>query len=364
MSNTLRNVIWIVAMLLIIWFFSSLISRETPTPKEPIKIGIMYGLTGPVASLGEQMRDGAILAVDEINKNGGINGRDIELLIEDHQFDTKTAVSAFQKLTDINKVNIIHTVGSAVALALKPLAESKKILLFADASHPKITQDSSLTLRHSNIASSDALTLAEAVAKEQPKKVGLVYINDDWGIIFRSEFEKYIKNLLPGVEIWVESHNQKEIDFRTQLIKINSFNPDAVVVSSFGPAPGLIIKQLRDLKFTGKIFANNGIVLSSDAQKILGEDGLRGIYYQSYPELPEAFKNLYQKKFSSKPEIFSMYVFTDFEILASAIKNVGPNPEKMARFIRGLGTFNGTYETVEISSQGDIIIPTIVKVWE
>jgi len=332
--------------------------------EESIKIGAVYGLSGPTASLGQQYQNGALLAVKEINKDGGINGKQIKLIIEDSQFDTKLAVSAFQKLTEIDKVKYVSSLGSSIALALKPLAEEKGVLLFSSGANPQITENSRLVLRHSNISSSDARIVAEDLAKHQPKILGLIYLNDDWGVAFNEEFTKQANILLPNTEVTAVSHLPSDTDFRSAITKILGKQPEAVVVASFGAPVGLIIKQLKEMGYNGQIFANNGLVISKDAQQILGKENLKGIYYQTYKDVPADFISLYKSEFRTEPDLYSIFVYTDMEILANAIKKVGENPEDIARFVKGLGEFNGRFENVQISPSGDMIIETVMKVWE
>ncbi|MDD4990004.1 MAG: ABC transporter substrate-binding protein [Candidatus Pacebacteria bacterium] len=362
MSKTNKIILAVAAIVILcaIWYGAS--RKLTPLAKEPIKIGAIYGLTGPLASTGEQFREGLTFAVDTINKQGGINGREISLIIEDNQSDPKNAVSAFNKLVDIDKVKYLHSFGSAVDLALKPLAQEKQVLLFADAAHPKITDNSIFVLRHSNTASSDVKTLVEEVKKKNPQKVGIIHVNDDWGVVFNQEFQKALLEFNPNIEIVSEAHLPTDTDFRTQITKILSVNPDIVLTVSFGSSPGIAIKQLREAGYSGDIFANIGFILSFDGQKIAG-DAAKGIYYQTFAD-NATYNNDFFAQYGKQPTgFFGKYVFLDIELLKQAIEKVGENPKDIADYIKGLGSFKGTYETVQILPSGDIIIPSEVKIW-
>ncbi len=361
MNKNTKIIIGIVVVLIVVVgiFYST---NKQATTKEPIKIGGIYGLTGPLAGLGEQFKDGAIFAVEEINNEGGIKGKKLSLILEDDQSDVKTAVSAFSKLADVERVKFFSSFGSAVSLALKPLAEEKKVILFADAAHPKLTENANFILRHSNIADSDAKVLVEEAKKKNPKNVGIIYLNDDWGLVFNQEFRRLLLDSNPAIQLTSESYLPAATDFRTQLTKILANKPDMVIVASFGPASGLIIKQLKELGYEGDIFVNIGFSLTPDAQKIAGE-AAKGIYYQTMEGF-STFDSAYMQKYGKKPALFAAYVYTDFEILKYAIEKVGEDPEKVANFIRTLSRFQGTYEQVEITPQGDMIINTKIKIWE
>lgn len=362
-----RKSAFILGVVIIVFGIGIIIYRtnqHNSLKQQSIKIGGIYGLTGPLPTLGEQMQNGALLAVEKINRNGGVAGRNIELLSEDSKFDPRVGISALKKLIDIDKVRIIATVGSAVSLALKPETEKQKILLFAPAAHPKITENSNYILRHSNIATYDAEVLADAIVKKQPKKIGVLYINDDWGKAFSEEFKKNISVKLSEVQIMNEFHDPKDTDFRTQVTKLIAFDPDMIVVSSFGKSSGLIIRGIREQQFKKNIFTNNGIVLSPEGQQAAGNENLKGIYFQDYNPVPEQFKKEYEQRFHKEASAMSLIPYTDMELLKYAIEKVGDDSEKIAQFIKELKTFNGTYETVTITPQGDMVISTTVKQWK
>jgi branched-chain amino acid transport system substrate-binding protein len=364
MTKTTKTIIGLVILIIIVLaiYYGVGKKQTSTTEKEPIKIGAIFALTGQLAKLGEQFKNGVTFAVEEINRQGGINGRKIELIIEDNQSDVKAAVSAFNKLVEIDKVKYVLSFGSAINLALKPIAEEKRVLLFADAAHPKITENAKFIVRHSNIANSDAKVLIEGVKNKKPKSVGIIFVNDDWGVVFNKEFNRLLLEFNPSIKITSESHLPSDTDFRTQLTKILKNNPNTIIIASFGSAPGIIIKQLRELGYDKNIFVNIGFILTTDAQKIAG-DAAKGIYYQTMEESKD-FENVYMQRYGKKPGLFARYAYTDIEILKYAIEKAGDDPEGVVNFIKNLGKFEGTYENVEINSQGDIIIPTLVKIWE
>ncbi len=364
MNRKIALSIGIVVIVLIIGFAIYQSNQKNISKQQTIKIGGIYGLTGPLPDLGEQMQNGTLLAIEKINKEGGIKEREFELISEDSKFDPKVAISALKKLIDIDHIKIVSTVGSAVSLALKPETEKQKILLFAPAAHPKITENSNYVLRHSNIANYDAEVLADEIMKRDPQKIGIIYINDDWGKVFSEEFQKNISIKIPTAQILNEFHDPKETDFRTQISKLIAFDPDIIVVSSFGKSSGLIIKGIREQQFKKDIFTNNGIVLSPEGQQAAGQDNLKGIYYQDYNTVPEQFKEEYEQRFQKKASAIALIAYTDMELLKYAIEKVGDDPENIARFIKGLKKFDGTYESISITPQGDMVISTKVKQWK
>ena len=113
---------------------------DTPTPAPFFRIGVMESLTGPVGTYGTVAVQAKQMAVDEINAAGGINGRKLELIVEDSKCNAQDAITAYRKLTDVGEVKIIlGTSCSGAMLGVAPLAESNGVVLFSGlATNPDI----------------------------------------------------------------------------------------------------------------------------------------------------------------------------------------------------------------------------------
>ena len=116
------------SLLLILILSSSLFCCS---PKESVKIGFLGGVSGRVADLGIAGRNGALLAVEMRNRTGGINGRTIELLVEDDQQDAEQAKAAVQRLIDHKVEAIVGPMTSMVAMATVPLVNQARIVMMS-----------------------------------------------------------------------------------------------------------------------------------------------------------------------------------------------------------------------------------------
>ena len=126
-----RLILWIIVAVAVVgaavWYARR--GSDLSPAATPIRIGAIDPLTGPFAAYGEPVRDGMLLAVDEINAKGGIGGRKIELLLEDDGGDPKNSVSAFTKLATVSKVPVvIGPLSSGASMATAPLAERYKVV--------------------------------------------------------------------------------------------------------------------------------------------------------------------------------------------------------------------------------------------
>ena len=122
MSKTAKAVIWLIVAVIIItgiWWGVGRKSTQLPTAKkEVIKIGAILPLTGVESRVGELSKNGLIMAEQEINARGGIQGKDIKVIIEDFQSETKKAVTSYNYLKSVHKIPVILTIGSPVAMSL------------------------------------------------------------------------------------------------------------------------------------------------------------------------------------------------------------------------------------------------------
>lgn len=161
--------------------------QETPPPKvsEPIRIGAIDPQTGPFAAYGEPVKEGMLLAVDEINAKGGINGRKIELLLEDDAGDPKNAVNAFTKLATVSKVPIIiGPLSSGASMATAPLANQYKVVELATlAGTINLTNAGDYVFRIYPSSEIGSRYIAKmAVEKFKAKKAAILYPTNPFGV--------------------------------------------------------------------------------------------------------------------------------------------------------------------------------------
>lgn len=321
-----------------------------------VRIGAILPLTGPASAIGEGMRETLEWKLDELKAEG----KDIEFLIEDSQSDPKQAVTAFKSIVEIKNTEIVFTVLSSVGLALKPLAEEKQILLWADITHPETTKNSQFVLRHANTVEKDSFLLVEHIKNKSFSKISIIHQQDDWGQAMSDEILGLLKQ--SNIEAENIAIDHKESDFRTPLFKAIQKKSEAIIFIAVGPAAGLLIKQAKELNFEGAVYSSVGFILTPDAQKIAG-DFAKGTFYTTYLS-NEEFDKDYRARFGKQPSISGFVSYTDIELLFYAIDQIqSTEPEHIIKFVKSLKEFKGKYETVTISSSGDITVPTVIRVW-
>lgn len=331
---------------------------EKQVAQSTLKIGVIIPLSGAAAGLGQKILAGLEMGAADLNSRGGVFGRQIDLRVEDTGSEPKTAVTAFQRLCNTENITVFFTVASSHAMALKPLVEEKGVLLFADVTHPKVTIDTRFIIRHSNITGTDAAILARSIELAGPKLVGILSQEDDWGDAFSNDLRNELaKN---GVDSVAETHHVGDGDLSSQITRLVSKNPQAIVVASFGAPAGYALKKLRELNYQGGVYSGVGFALTPDAAAAAGP-AAKGTFCQTYKGNAD-FEQAYQQVHPGESApLFGPVTYTDLELLAAAADKCGSiEPRVLAQCIRGFGNFTGRFEKVLVSPNGDIPLETEV----
>ena len=225
--------------------------NKTGNSGSEIKIGMITPVTGAVSTYGVSAKEGAELAVKEINDKGGINGKKVKLVVEDDEADQTKSVNAFNTLYDNEKVTaVLGPITSGATLAVVPNATQNKIpLLTPTATAPNVTSvGGEYTFRVCFLDSYQGVTMADfAVDDLKKKKAAVLYnVGSDYskGVAdaFKAEYEKK-----GGKVAQFLTYNDNDKDFNAQLTKIKGDKPDVILLPDYYNVTGLIAKQARDL---------------------------------------------------------------------------------------------------------------------
>ncbi len=240
--------------------------------EDVFRIGVMESLTGPGETYGTVANQAKQMAVDEINAAGGVNGRRLELVVEDSQCSAKDAIAAYNKLTDVDGVKIIlGTSCSGAMLGAAPLAEADRIILFSGlASSPDIANAGDYIFRTQISDVQVGIATGNVLWADGIRKLATITETTDYAEGVRrtsvAQFEKR-----GGEVVAVERYGSDITDFRSQLTKLFSADPDALHIAPQSEfAAGTIIKQARELSYEGPIYAET-ISVGTIALKVAGE---------------------------------------------------------------------------------------------
>ena len=230
MDKTTKIIVWIIVIGIIVAGGYFIMKSQSSNSNGPIKIGFIAPLTGDAASVGLNEQSAVELAVGEVNKAGGINGRPIEMIYEDGQCSGAPASDAANALINIDKVPVIlGGACSAETMSFTSAAEqSKTVVLSPCSSNPDITNAGDYIFRDYPSDNYQGTFAANYIFTTLgKKKIAVLYTQDDWatGIraVFESEFQK-----LGGTIVADESVQKSSTDLRDQLTKIKTANPELI----------------------------------------------------------------------------------------------------------------------------------------
>jgi branched-chain amino acid transport system substrate-binding protein len=359
-----QSIKWIVGIIVVVavGVVGYLVSKgpSEPVSTEPIKIGFIGPLTGDAVSYGESIRNSIALAVEEINSAGGIEGRTIEMIYEDGKCTGKDAVSAAQKLVNVDKVKIIiGGVCSGETLSILPITEPVKVLILSpSASSPDLTGAGKFFFRNNPSDADGGKALAKLIM-EKYKKAAIISENTDYaqalGRVFINSF-----GAIGGEVVANESFAPGTKDFRSILAKIKAASPHAIVINTqMGIASGIIVNQVKELAINTPLYGTT-VLAGTNAIEIAGKNA-EGILLIDVPGLsddnPKAVKFLsdYKAKYGETTlEFYLGAAYDDVYILAQAISKVGIDTEKLKDYLSAIN-YNGVIGTYSFDENGDLV---------
>jgi len=339
-------------------------------PKEPetIKIGAILPLTGPASDIGEWQRKGLEVAKEELNGQGGINEKKIEIIYEDSKGQPKEGVSAFRKIVEVQKIPVIFSSLSSVSNAIIPFIEKSQVpsMLIA-VSFPGITEKSNWVFRNHPGSDDEALAMVGFVFNDMRlRNIVVLYCNDDFGIggyeAFKRVFQKY-----GGKILFSDAFQLDQTDFRSIVTKVKNYKPEGVYVIGYTKASVLLVKQLREAGY--KQFLAAPMAMSIPTFLELASGGLEGAYFTNtiFDPYSEDFKTKnfverFRKMFNTEPNVFAGFAYDGLMMIGEAIKKKGYTRLGIREGLLEIKNFQGVMGILKVSEGRNIKFPLrIVK---
>ncbi len=251
------------------------------------RIGVMESLTGAGESYGTVANQAKQMAAAEINAAGGIDGRLLELVVEDSQCSAQGAVAAYRKLTSVDGIRIIlGTSCSGAMLGAAPLAESDGVILFSGlASNPDIARAGDYIFRTQISDIEVGIGTGNLLWEDGIRSLATITESTDYAEgVRRTTVEQFEKR--GGQVVAAERFASDITDFRSQLSKLIAAGPEALHLSPQSEfAAGTIPKQARELGYHGPVYAET-VSVGTTALEIAGEaaDGMKAIVSDLAPD--------------------------------------------------------------------------------
>ncbi|MEK7444097.1 MAG: ABC transporter substrate-binding protein [candidate division NC10 bacterium] len=330
------NRLWVGVSLAVMAGWAVLAPPAPAEAQEPVKLGMILAMTGPGAFYGQVMSRGAQLAVDQINKAGGIGGRRLQLVIEDHKSgDADAAVTGARKLLDVDRVPVILTSYSAPTLAIQPLAVEKKVLLLNGGGVGSVLVGKRNLYNTRMLSSQTAPFVVQwAVSRHSAKRVATLFWNDAAGQGVNGAIKEACGKL--GCQVVAEEpHDIGAKSYSAQIARIKAARPDVLALGSFGDDVGYILTQARAYGISVPIL---GVDWTPNAQKIGGKtmEGYAIAVDRFDPaagdDKTKAFVEAYKAAHKDSPEFYAANYYEHVELilrpLMKRILDRGGDPAK------------------------------------
>lgn len=342
---------------------------------DTIKVGANLEMTGGSASYGISSKNAIELAFKEINEKGGINGKQLELVVADNKSEAAEATNAMQKL--VSQDNVVAVIGpnlSSSVIAASAINNSAKVLDIAPmATNPYVTVDQAsgktkdFNYRTCFIDPFQGTVMAKFATAELGVGNAAVLIDNssDYAKGLAQFFkENFVKE--GGAVTAEESYLQKDTDFKATLTKIKATNPEFLYVPGYYQEVGLIVKQARELGMNMPIAGGDGWD-SAKMPEIAGAAALNNTYFSSLysPEdssdINKNFVAAYEKAYGQKPDVFAALSYDSALLVAEAIKNAGSTePAKISEAMAKINGFSGVSGSVTFDDKHNPVKSAVI----
>jgi branched-chain amino acid transport system substrate-binding protein len=316
-----------------------------------VAIGAVFPLSGQVANYGTESRDGALLAVEEINAAGGLLGKQLVLISEDDEGDSAKSVNAFTKLTTRDKVSfILGSSTSGATQAMTVLAQRNKVILISpSATNVAITRAGDYIFRACFIDPFQGVVGADfAFDTLKSKRAAVLYdagadYNTGLAETFKDQFKKN-----GGQIVADEAYQTGDVDFNAQITRIKAANPDVVYLPNYYNDVALQARQLRAQGINAPLLGGDGWDTLVD---IAGDEALNGYWSAGFASdttdpKGQAFVKAYQARFNKQASQFAALGYDTMMLVANGVKAAGTFDTAAVK--DAMAKLNGPYVTGNI----------------
>ncbi|HKG60056.1 MAG TPA: ABC transporter substrate-binding protein [Pyrinomonadaceae bacterium] len=335
---------------------------------DKVRIGVFMSTTGSTANFGISSVNGIKMAADEINAAGGINGKQVELLVQDDRSDSQEAATIVTKFVTQDQVHaVIGEVASSRSIAAAPIAQNAKIpMLTPSSTNPEVTKKGDFIFRSCFIDPYQGAAIAQFAAKTLGAKTAAIMVDrkNDYSTglekVIGATFTKF-----GGKIVATQSYQEGDQDFNAQLTSLKGSNPEVIFVPGYYNDVGLIAKQARDKGITVPLIGGDG--WDSEQLYKIGGTALNGSYFTNHyspfdtePKV-QKFVNDYKSRYGGTPDALAATAYDAANIMFDAIKRSkslsGPD---IRDALAATNAFPGVTGTVTFNQNRDAVKPIVM----
>ncbi len=330
---------------------------------EPIYLGLSAPLTKEYAEYGMSFKQGIDLALAEINQAGGLHGQPVELIVGDSEGDANMAKRVARKLTgDQRIVAVIGDFASSCSMAAQPFYQhAEMVQISPTSSHPSFAPGSPFSF---SLPGTDELLstfMAHAVVEKlHKKKVAVLYLNNDWGIVAQNIFAKEVERL-GGQVVAAEGFLDQTTDFVPVLEKLRAAQPELLYLFTQLPDGEMILKQRQqigwdDVAVMGYVdfYSPTIFELEPAARRQLYTSSLGYFPASPRPEV-QTFVKAFEAQYQQPPTQEAALAYDALKLLAAAITQAGPERKAIRAALADLKDFPGVTGRISFDQKGNVI---------
>lgn len=334
---------------------------SAPKAAQEITLGLTAPMTGDYAEYGTVFKNAAELAVEKINAKGGVNGKKLKLVVGDSKADPKEAANIAQKfVSDPNVLAVIGDFTSTAALAGAPIYQKGGVVqLSPTSSHPDFTKQGTFMFRNIATQAVEGPILAEYTVNDlKKKKIAIVYIKNDWGIV---AYENYMNKAkaLGGDIVAIEPYLPEQgKDFSAIITKIKDKNPEMIYLGMMYTDAALFAQQVRKANFNVSMIGTGS--LYSDELLKLGGSAVEGLHVTCsfYPADPrpevQDFVKSYEAKYGKAPTMFAAQAYDSTNLIIEALKKGAADRKSLRDTLAGIKDFPGVTGKTSFDENRDV----------
>lgn len=335
---------------------------------DAIKIGVISSLTGSVSTYGQSVRNAVTMAVEDINAAGGINGRQISLIILDDKGDGTEAAQAARRLIDRENVALIlGPVITPAVMAVAPICQAAGVpMLTPTGTGDQITSVGDYIFRGAYKDSFQGRVMAQfAIEYLGLKEAAIIYdVANDYSVGLRTAFKTTFEEL-GGKIVAEESYSTGDTDFSAQLTSLAMRNPEALFIPDYYSTAGPILMQARLMGMDAVMLGVDGWD-SPDLSALAGgfeEGGYIVNHYSADVDSPatQDFIARYKEAFGQAPDALAALGYDGTLIVAKALEAAGStDPEALKNTLGTVGDIEGVTGTINMDPEGTPIKSAVI----
>lgn len=351
---------YFITLLILTMLFTSVIS--VGAAEDTVKIGLSAPITGNYAEFGENFQYSVQIAADRLNADGGIRGRQVEIIVRNSEGKPNKAASIAQEF--VQNKEIVAEIGdftSTSCLAAAPIYERNQMVqLSPTSSHPDFAPSGEFMFGIVGTQAAEGPFNAEYIAQDYLgiDSVAVVYINNDWGVSTMENFVEAAKDI--GLEVTAtEAFFGGESDYSAILTNMEQKDPDGIYIAAMYNEASQIVKQIDRMEWDVEKLAPSS-VFSDQFLKLSGEAG-EGLVTNTFfalqdpKEKVQSFIKEFRARADRDPNLHAAVAYDSMMLLADAIERAGFDRVAIRDALAETENFEGVTGTIEFTDAGDVV---------